>query len=441
MDELTLGQKIRQARLELRLTQEEVAGDFITRNMLSKIEHDVTTPSLKTIQHLARRLNKPISYFLNNEYDKTQTIDRSSKSFFEHASFLTKNNEYKKCISYINQILESIEKDQQNLYHGRLLYVLAKCKIRVGDYNSVDEILDNAIEILKTNNDYYYLSDTYFYKSNVFFNNNKFEKAEIYSKKAIEELRKSYIDDILLEIKLFFSLGFALYKQNKYEESIINLNYAIELSKEYKTFNNFGESYMLLGIMYKKINEIDKAIDCTEKAVSIFHGLDDKHLKAACQKNIGNYYLINNDFLNAEKNLVEALKYFDSNQNHEIAHTIRSDIQELLVKKEDYEKAIEYVNEIDINIINTVDQARIYMNLGNAYAGVGDYNLAKDNLKKAEELLENSNCYDVLHLIYDSYSHMYSSLKDYENAYIYSEKSKEFLKLSFSDKQVVERLE
>jgi len=111
----------------------------------------------------------------------------------------------------------------------------------------------------------------------------------------------------------------------------------------------------------------------------------------------------------------------------------------LLVKKEDYEKAIEYVNEIDINIINIIDRARIYMNLGNAYAGVEDYNLAKDNLKKAEELLEDSNRYDVLYLIYDSYSHIYSLLKDYEKAYRYSEKSKEFLKLSFSDKQVVEK--
>ena len=438
---MTLGNKIKQARLELNLTQEEVAGDFITRNMLSQIENDLSTPSIKTIQHLAKKLNKPISYFLGNELDEIQTTDKNSKSSFEHASFIAKKGEFGKCISYINQELKLIEKDTQNLYHGRLLYILAKCKIMIDDYDNVDIILDNSIRILANNNEHYFLSNAYFYKFNISFNNNKFNKAEIYIRKSIEEFKKSYIGDPSLETKLFFSLGFALYKQNKYKESIINLNHTIKLSKEYKAFNNYGESHMVLGIIYKKINEIDKAIDCTEKAVSIFHGLDDKHLKAACQKNIGNYYLINNDFLNAEKNLVEALKYFDSNQNHEIAHTIRSDIQELLVKKEDYEKAIEYVNEIDINIINTVDQARIYMNLGNAYAGVGDYNLAKDNLKKAEELLENSNCYDVLHLIYDSYSHMYSSLKDYENAYIYSEKSKEFLKLSFSDKQVVERLE
>lgn len=440
MDELTLGQKIKQARLELRLTQQEVAGDFITRNMLSKIEHDVTNPSLKTIQYLAKRLNKPISYFLNNEHDKAQTIDKSSKSFFEHASFLTKNKEYNKCINYINQDLKSSEEELQNLYHGRLLYILAKCKIRVDDYNSVDNLLDNAIRILETNNDYYYLSNTYFYKANVFFNDDKFEKSETYIKEAIKELRKSHIDDILLEIKLFFSLGFTLYKQNKYEESIIHLNYAIELSEEYKAFNNYGEAHMLLGIMYKRINEMDKAIGYTKKAISIFHALDDNYSKAACQKNIGNYYLIISDFSNAEKYLNEALRYFDENKNHKITHTIRSDIQELLVKKGDYEKAIKYIDEIDINSVKRVDQARVYMNLGNSYMGIKNYTLAEDKLRKAEELLKDSNHFDVLHLIYDSYSHLYSSLKDYEKAYIYSEKSKEFLKHSFNDKQVSENL-
>lgn len=248
--------------------------------------------------------------------------------------------------------MKSSEEELQNLYHGRLLYILAKCKIRVDNYNSVDNLLDNAIRILETNNDYYYLSNTYFYKANVFFNDDKFEKPETYIKEAIKELKKSHINDILLEIKLFFSLGFTLYKQNKYEESIIHLNYAIELSEEYKAFNNYGEAHMLLGIMYKNINEIDKAINYTEKAISIFHALGDNYSKAACQKNIGNYYLIISDFSNAEKYLNEALRYFDENKNQKITHTIRSDIQELLVKNGDYEKAYIYILKNLKNFLN-----------------------------------------------------------------------------------------
>lgn len=64
--ELTLGEKVKEARLSMRLTQSELVGDFITRNMLSKIENDAASPSLKTLEFLAGKLNTPLSYFMSS---------------------------------------------------------------------------------------------------------------------------------------------------------------------------------------------------------------------------------------------------------------------------------------------------------------------------------------------------------------------------------------
>ena len=62
---MDLGAKLLNARLEAGLSQRELCGDRITRNMLSQIEHGAATPSMKTLQYLAQRLNKPLSYFLD----------------------------------------------------------------------------------------------------------------------------------------------------------------------------------------------------------------------------------------------------------------------------------------------------------------------------------------------------------------------------------------
>ncbi len=62
---MTLGQKIKAARLEKGLTQREVVGDYITRNMLSKIENDSATPSVRTLEYLAKALDLPTGYFLS----------------------------------------------------------------------------------------------------------------------------------------------------------------------------------------------------------------------------------------------------------------------------------------------------------------------------------------------------------------------------------------
>ena len=61
---MELGEKLRQARLEAGLSQRQLCGEEITRNMLSLIENGTAKPSMKTLQYLAARLGKSVSYFL-----------------------------------------------------------------------------------------------------------------------------------------------------------------------------------------------------------------------------------------------------------------------------------------------------------------------------------------------------------------------------------------
>ncbi len=79
MGDMTLGQKIRSLRLAKQLTQKELAGDCITRNMLSQIENGSAMPSMKTMEYLADKLQKPIGYFVdgtNETMDITHLLTR-----------------------------------------------------------------------------------------------------------------------------------------------------------------------------------------------------------------------------------------------------------------------------------------------------------------------------------------------------------------------------
>lgn len=64
---MTLGEKLRTARTVAGMTQRQLCGEEITRNMLSQIEHDTATPSMKTLTYLAKQLGKPVSFFLEEE--------------------------------------------------------------------------------------------------------------------------------------------------------------------------------------------------------------------------------------------------------------------------------------------------------------------------------------------------------------------------------------
>ncbi len=61
---MELGERIYRERTAAGLSQRQLCGEQITRNMLSQIENGAARPSLDTLRYLAQRLGKPVSYFL-----------------------------------------------------------------------------------------------------------------------------------------------------------------------------------------------------------------------------------------------------------------------------------------------------------------------------------------------------------------------------------------
>jgi len=64
---MELGKRIKAARLEQGLSQRQLCGEVITRNMLSQIENGSARPSMDTLSHFARQLGKPMGYFLEED--------------------------------------------------------------------------------------------------------------------------------------------------------------------------------------------------------------------------------------------------------------------------------------------------------------------------------------------------------------------------------------
>ena len=64
---MELGQRLKAARLELGLSQRQLCGDVITRNMLSQIENGAARPSMDTLRYLSGALGKPLSFFLEED--------------------------------------------------------------------------------------------------------------------------------------------------------------------------------------------------------------------------------------------------------------------------------------------------------------------------------------------------------------------------------------
>ena len=134
---MTLGEKIKTARKKVGITQHALAGDKITRNMLSAIENDVASPSFDTLRYLSEQLDLPLSYLLSN--DDNLFLHKKNRSIEKVRLFL-KCKEYKSCIELIKQ-LDGLDDE--------IAFILTECYTKYGKALLMNGSHASALECFK----------------------------------------------------------------------------------------------------------------------------------------------------------------------------------------------------------------------------------------------------------------------------------------------------
>ena len=111
---MTIGQRIRTARLEVGLSQRDLAGEEMTRNMLSALEHDSAKPSVATLMYLSEKLCKPIGYFFGEDSLEAAAVDR-----MENARSAYFSGDFAQCLELLEEI------DPVFMPEGELLRILS----------------------------------------------------------------------------------------------------------------------------------------------------------------------------------------------------------------------------------------------------------------------------------------------------------------------------
>ena len=138
---MEIGEKIKRLRTAKLMTQAELAGGEITRNMLSRIENGAAQPSLGTVMYIASRLNVSPGFLLAGEEDeqlyfKSQEIKNVKKVYAD------KN--FRLCL----EMCQNSEWSDDELW-----LIMAECCLRIGaedfakgNLRSAAEFFDEALE-------------------------------------------------------------------------------------------------------------------------------------------------------------------------------------------------------------------------------------------------------------------------------------------------------
>lgn len=100
------------------MTQKELAGDMISRNMLSLIENGAASPSISTLTYLASRLGVPAGYFIPRDCAEEEQLLRLTFIGEIRSAFAKKD--WMKCIELCRPL---------SLRDDEILYVLASAHL------------------------------------------------------------------------------------------------------------------------------------------------------------------------------------------------------------------------------------------------------------------------------------------------------------------------
>ena len=144
MNKIEIGKRIKNRRISLGLTQNQVADGYMTRNMLSLIESGSALPSLETAEYLSEKLKAPLSFLLVGDdgvssFEKNELIAKIRK--------LYENKNYKECLDAFKNLKEP--DNELNYIYAYASFYYARSLTYDGSFEEAKKYLDAALEKAK----------------------------------------------------------------------------------------------------------------------------------------------------------------------------------------------------------------------------------------------------------------------------------------------------
>ena len=139
---MDIGAKIKKLRTAKMMTQAELAGPQITRNMLSQIENGLALPSLATIVYIAERLNVPSGFLLaegDDEfiYRKMNAMGNIKRAF--------RAGDYRICRDICLNALDEAD-DEIHLILAECAFSIAREEFHNGHLHTACRFFDEAMD-------------------------------------------------------------------------------------------------------------------------------------------------------------------------------------------------------------------------------------------------------------------------------------------------------
>jgi tetratricopeptide (TPR) repeat protein len=214
---------------------------------------------------------------------------------------------------------------------------------------------------------------------------------DLYSKMLPEEDygNKDFLKNTEVHCLILGNLGIAYRMLGDLRKAVYFSELALNIIKNSKNKGIEGLLLGNLGLSYRKLGDLGRAVECSEQALEITKKAKNKSAKGILLGNLGLAYHELGEFKKAIEYYEQALKIVKKTQDRSMEGVLRGNLGLAYRKLGDFEKSIEY-SEQAVKIAketNNIFEEGIQLgNLGRAYHDPGEYETAIEHYGQALEI-------------------------------------------------------
>ena len=435
---MNLGSRIRSLRKEQNMTQSQLAKPEMTKSMLSQIENGLAMPSMKNLQFIANKLNKPMSYILD---DIPSDINSDSENSFDeiimalrNVDDLIKDSKFKEALDSLDNLQSEISINPNNKLLGDILSKKGICLLNVAEFNEGEKFLKRACDIYMENINYTEAAKSYMKISLRLLRNFDYEECIKIYEQAKEIYSKSPNRDTHFEIELLNNLAKSHSAKGNFDKALEYLNNALDISNTTGIYYKADEIHRLTAILNFYQEDFENFKVNIEKAEQFANFTDSKRTiyliliyKAIYENNVENYK--------------KALAYLEDIKSRkcDLDHFFYREKSIALYYMEDYKEALANIKLIDdsVSLNYRIDylilwSSKIYEGL--IYSQMNELDKALECILTGIDKMRRFDDSKLLAFALESASKIYYKFGNFEKAYQYLREAKEMSSIIVKNK-------
>ena len=276
----TLGDKIRALRRQMRMTQADLAGDDFTKSFISQIEKNQTQPSLKSLMIIAQRLNRPVSYFLD-EQPPPPAASAALHQALAAGHVLEQQGEYEQALKLYTQALQECAANDY-ARRGELHRRRARALVQLNRLPAAIQALEQAADEFRLARDTAARAEVDCDLGNVYARIGQHDQAVHHYERALLLYEEALLPDLSSDptspvIWLLTQLGLTCYAKGNLDAAWRYLQRAETMARQAGVYYRWGDVCRVSADLMERFGDRRRAMEYAERAVAFCDSTLDRY--------------------------------------------------------------------------------------------------------------------------------------------------------------------